>query len=327
MPDHLRNVADIIGDAPAPAPAPIDLPGFPGPRIVFGMPEEQYHAIPALSNSGIKSLLVSPMDFWARSWMNPLREDMESDAMALGTAFHARICEGRDAFYQRYAVALDQGDYPDALVTMDQLREACEARGLKAAKSKAETQARLLEHDPAIQCWDALVADHEAENVGRIMLPAKMIARIEIAAAMIEKHPALAKAFTGGFPEVSIFWVCAETGVPMKARLDYLKLRAIVDLKTFANQQDKPIDRAVAYTVAQRKYHIQPAVYGEAVAAAKAMLRAEPGAAVFVGDGPHPTPDWLASWVKAEDPAFMFVFQQTGVAPVARGYVFPRANA
>jgi hypothetical protein len=44
---------------------------------------------------------------------------------------------------------------------------------------------------------------------------------IEIAAAYIEKDPELSRAFLGGAPQVSVFWI-DEYGVSCKARFDYL---------------------------------------------------------------------------------------------------------
>lgn len=285
---------------------------LPKPGIYFGMPEDQYHAAPALSNSGIKSLLVSSMDFWARSWMAPLPVKKESDFMELGKAYDCRIIDGKDAFYQRYAAALDPDGYPDALRTMDEIKAAL-PEGVKAGKGKQETIQRLLFANPDAQIWDHLVLSHALENRGKTLLTGETIARIEIAAAMIEKNPVLCKAFTGGYPQVSIFWTDPETGVPMKSRLDYLKVRAIVDLKTFGNQREKPIDRAVTYSMAERRYHIQVAVYQEAVTFAKKLPA--------FGDVDA---DWLFQFQRADPPEFLFVFQQTGPAPLARGYVFPR---
>ena len=50
------------------------------PGIYFGMPDSEYHADPSLSNSGIKSLLVSALDFWTESPINPDWEDRETPA-------------------------------------------------------------------------------------------------------------------------------------------------------------------------------------------------------------------------------------------------------
>lgn len=282
--------------------------------VFFGLDEDIYHRVPALSNSGIKSLRASPMLFWSRSWMNPNPVKRETEFMELGKAYDYRILAGREAFYERYGAALVAEDYPNALRTKDDIVAAIEALGGSPKKSakKELLAAQLLATDPNAEVWDDIVADHARQSGDRILLAPETIKRIEIAAKMIDLDPQLSKAFSGGYPQVSIFWRCAETDVPMKARLDYLKVRAIVDLKTYSNPFDKPVDRAVAGAMASQKYHIQAVVYQEAIAAAKTLP-------VF-GDVDL---DWLARFQKAPPPEFLFVFQMTGEAPVTRGFTFP----
>lgn len=302
-------------------PAPVhDMPYPPG--IYFDMPEDEYHRAAALSASGIKNLLISPMDFWARcSWLNPAYQSETSDAMDLGKAYDARIVEGRETFYRHYAPALDPTDYPNALRTMDEIRATLLHTDPTAKKggNKPDLIARLLALDANVEVWDTLVAEHAENHKGKELIDAHLLARIEIAAAMIENHPDLCKAFTGGFPQVSIFWLDVASGVPMKARLDYLKAGAIIDLKTFSNPQGKPLDKAIAYAMASRKYHVQAAVYHEAVDTVKGLV-GQHGEAVVYGAVSKPWLDLLC----ASDQKFLFVFQQTGIAPVARGKVFPR---
>jgi hypothetical protein len=292
------------------------------PGIYFGLPEDDYHAHPALSASGIKNLMVSPLDFWARSWMNPNpREESDSFAMKLGTAFHKRILEGREAFYRLYGPSLDAADFPTALKTNDDLKAALEVVGIKAtAKDKKPDLIRKLEEaDPSAVIWESVLAAHEEKYAGRILLSSNIIASIETSAAMIEKHPQLCKCFTGGYPEVSVLWTAPETGVPMKSRLDYLKVLAIADLKTFSNPYMKPVDRAIAGAMASGKYHVQTAVYFQAAEHAAEHIKA---GRVF-GEADK---DWLARFAAADHSQrqFVFVFQQTGIAPVARGKVLPR---
>lgn len=313
----LIDIDDL--DAPK-APAKVLHETAFAPGIYFGLNEDEYHAAPALSASGMKHLLVSPMDFWARcKWLNPNAEPETSDAMELGKAYDLRIVEGRARFYEKYAPALDVSKYPAAIRTVEELKERLKVLGLPVSGKKAELTTRLLMADPSAEILDTLLADHAANHAGKELLPVDLLHRIEIAAAMIERHPDLSKAFTGGHPQVSIFWIDAETGVPMKARLDYLKASAIVDLKTFSNPMGKPLDKAIAYSMASRKYHVQAAVYYEAVDVAKALIRQHGRDAVH-GDVHD---DWLAAFLKG-DHRFLFVFQQTGVAPVARGFVFPK---
>lgn len=292
--------------------------------VYFGLSDETYFAHPALSSTGIKQLQVSTLDFWSRSWMNPAKvEDTEEeDTMArkVGKAYHKRIVEGKAAFDALYASELDPADYPDALRTADDIKARLKDLGQPVtAKNKAELVERLLAVEPNAQVWDELLADHVGDTAGRILLPPDLIPRIELSAAMVEKHPQLSKAFTGGVPEVSVLWTCPETGVPMKARMDYWKQRAIVDLKTFANKRQKPIDKAIAQTMAEYKYHIQCVVYDEAA----------DQAAQFIRDGRtfgEADPDLLKRLATSSrnDRQFMFVFQQKGIAPVARGKVLPR---
>lgn len=301
--------------------APVRLESGFRPGICFGLDEAEYHAVPALSNSGIKHLLVSPMDFYMHCpWLNAGYVDEPSPAMELGRAYHVRIVEGRAAFGERYAAALDPADFPAALRTMEEIKAAL-PEGEKRGGSKAELISRLLEHRPEAPIWDLLVQRHQERHGDRLLLPPEQMRRIEIAAAMIEQHPALHKAFSGGYPEVSIFWIDEETGVPMKMRTDYLKVRAIVDLKTFANPFGKPFDRAVTAAMANGRHHIQAAVYQEGVAAARAMLARQGSDAVRGAVDAA----WLARFAAGPPATFMFVFQASGPAPVARGYEYPRA--
>ncbi|HYF56107.1 MAG TPA: PD-(D/E)XK nuclease-like domain-containing protein [Salinarimonas sp.] len=293
------------------------------PGVVFGMDQDKYHAVPALSNTGIKHLLISETDYWARSWMNtnPIEEPPEeSEAKKIGKAYDKRITEGREAFYRSYAAALDASQHTDALRTMEDLRDAIRDLGQKPkGKSKADLANQLLTLAPGAKVWDHLVSEHEQFHAGKVMLHPGLIRRIEIAAAMIEKSPGLRKAFTGGMAQVAIFWVCPHTGVPMKALLDYLKPKAIVDLKTFANKRGLPIKRAIALEIANYGYHIQTAVYHEA---ANQL-------AGFIKDGlvrGDVAPEFLQAVAAADSRTFMFVFQQKGIAPVAKGRVLPKMN-
>ena len=293
------------------------------PGVEFGMDSDRYHGVPALSNTGIKHLLISETDFWARSWLNanPIEEPPEeSEAKKIGKAYDKRITEGKEAFYRSYAAALEPAAYPDALDTQDEIKAAIVALGAKPkGKRKDDYIAQLLALDPSARIWSEIKADHAGDNAGKVLLHAGLIRRIEIAAAMIEKSPGLRKAFAGGMPQVAIFWVCPQTGVPMKALLDYLKPRAIVDLKTFANKRGAPIKRAIALEIANYGYHIQTAVYHEATDQLAGFIKA----GLVRGSV---TPEFLQAVAAADSRTFMFVFQQKGIAPVAKGRVLPKTN-
>ena len=308
----------MSGVHPSGPPVSVEHPLVTQPGVYFGMPEEAYHRAFALSATGIKHLRISPLDFWARSPLNPERVAEESEARIIGRAYHKRIIEGQAAFEAMYAAELDPAEYPEALRTNEELKTAIERAGGPSARlaslRKAELIERLLQYDPAAVIWDRLVAAHQERHLGKIRLPALAIRRVEIAAAMIEKHPQLRQAFSGGMPEVSVFWVDAQTGTPCKARFDYLKPRAIVDLKSYENTIGLPVRKAIARCVATYRYHIQAAFYLEGAIAARELI-AE-GRVFGEVDAGFPR-----ALLAAPERHFLFVFQQKGPAPLARGMV------
>lgn len=286
------------------------------PGVYLGMPIEDYLKIEALSASGAKWLAVSPLDFWARSWLCPDPEPAdETPFTELGKAFHTRICEGRETFAREYAEALDPLDYPDDLRTNDDLKAALKEAGEKVGGTKLDLTERLLAINPNAPIWERRLALYQAGHEGKTLLAPEIIKRIEIAAAMIERHPELSKCFQGGVPELTIVWIDPESGVKCKARFDYVKTRAAIELKTFSNPLGKSIDSAIYGAIASRGYFVSAAHYLDAWP--HIIEHAKAGRVFGGGDR-----DFLARL--SPDPQYVFVFQQTGAAPLARGKIFPR---
>lgn len=336
------------------APAVLDgTPELPAPGIYFGMPEEIYHALPALSSHGIRNLASSPMLFWARcQFISDLarkneerRASKERVHQTIGKAYHCRIMEGMDEFHRRFAVALTEEDCEGALESTDQIKAAISAAGekpsakvpdtlpdggeyMRAAK-KADWIAQLLAIDPEAKVLDVMNEQHRDKHAGKAFIAAEVYDQIEIAARMVEQDPEVRHAFTGGHAEVVLIWYCPVTGVPMKARVDYLKLKSSVDLKTVANQRGLSMERAIAQEVSSYKYTIQPSVYVEGITEVKRLVRE--GQAVI--RDMHEASDMLRSasittWTKkwAEDDSegeWLWVFQQKGDAPITRGVFYP----
>jgi hypothetical protein len=296
--------------------------------IFFHMPEEEYFSIPALSASGIKLLRMSPLDYWARtSWLNPDYQEPEEVSVAkrIGKAYDKRITEGKAAFESCYAPSITSDEIPNVLCAVDEiksrLRELKEAgRDVKIThKRKEDFVAELLTHDPQAKVWDLVKHQYEAMHAGKELISRVLIESIEIAAAMIEKHPKLSLAFSGGAPQVSIFWTCPVIGINCKARLDYLKPRAIVDLKTFANKWQRPVDIAIARELSANSYQRQAAWYYEATDQIARLI------SEGLSDEADPKYHELSRGLAEGYPkTFMFVFQQKGEAPLARGKIFRR---
>jgi PDDEXK-like domain of unknown function (DUF3799) len=295
----------------------VDHPRVHAPGLYFGLSDAEYHDALALSASGIKQLRVSALAWWTNSPLNSDRVDEDTDAKLIGRAYHCRIVEGARIFRDRYAAKLDPADYPSALRTVADIGDEMRRCGLapRSGERKADLISRLREVNSRIPIWDEIAADHEERHRGKIMLDAALMGRMETAARMIEDHPQLCKAFRDGMPEVSIFWTDETTGVPCKARLDFLKPLAIVDLKTF-ELREVPPDKAIARAVASYRYHIQASWYLRAADQIAQLV----AAGQVVGDHDR---DWLRVVCGVPERTFLFVFQAKGMSGVVKGKVLP----
>jgi hypothetical protein len=223
--------------------------------VYFGLGNEAYHADPALGSSNIRDLLVGGPTFWWKSSLNPARPDKRTRALDFGTAVHAMVLEGREEFLRQFAPTPD-GE--DLLRTDADLKKWLTERGeAKIPRSKAEKVERALLVDPAVRIED--VEKKRIEDAGRTMLSDEDWARVLVASAMIQKNPELATAFQGGIPEVSVFWTM--DGVRLKCRFDYLKPRAIVDLKSLGNTMGDPFPVACRKAIARSKMEVQAGHY------------------------------------------------------------------
>ena len=390
----LASRGDLFGDQwpeqkraePIEPPRLEGQPAFPSPGLYLDMPESDYHAINACSASLLKSMTVSPMLAWATSPLNPEREDDDTFAKALGRAYHARICEGRDAYLERFAVDLEPADFAgQPLLTstdeikaaisrftelapvkpvgkskqdfIDQLQELDPSYPvpgtvpeIKAAiatfereqavkpiarvpatlddgteylrpATKDDLAEQLLALDPEALIWDKVFAANRRAHEGKAYLAPRDARRIEIAARMIESDPEVAKAFTGGQAEASLFWFDPATGAPCKARVDYLKMNAYVDLKTFGLKSERPVERAIDYEIASRKHYIAVCHYGDGIAEVRDLIRKRGEEVIYGGDK-----EWVLKWAKSDSAEALFVFQASGPAPITRGRILGKGT-
>jgi hypothetical protein len=250
--------------------------------------------------------------------MNPQHERWTSKFMDWGEAFHALILEGNDVFERRYFRGPSKGDYPNLMVTMDDMKKWLLQRGFAQTGKKEELVKRVVSADPAAPVWDEIVRRHEVLAEGRILLDAKTYDVVKLSANMITKNPSCAKAFTGGYPEVSIF-ATTRQGVRLKARIDYLRFHANVDLKSFRNWRDKPIGKAIKDTVRFSWYDIQASHYLRMRGHVPALVKA---GHVFgdVSDA------WIDRLAKADDFRHVWIFYQADGAPIARRFEYLRED-
>lgn len=108
-----------------------------------------------------------------------------------------------------------------------------------------------------------------AYDAGQIPLLPREHDQVQAMARAVREHPLAGPLFTAGQPEVSLFWTDEQTGVPLRARLDWLKHPVpgrpliIGDLKT----TELAYPGKLPSTVDEYRYHIQAAVYLDGAAA------------------------------------------------------------
>lgn len=90
--------------------------------------------------------------------------------------------------------------------------------------------------------------------------------------------------FTGGEPEVSVFWT-EKGGQRCKIRIDYLKADEAIDLKTYSNSMDKDTETAVAHTIAARRISVQAFWYDRGISMMRKMLAGSGWDWVRMADG------------------------------------------
>ena len=256
---------------------PDHVPDFLPEGIYIALDELEYHNDPALGSSDMKRLAVSPPDFWFNSKFNPLWKK-EEESPSLRFGRAAHKC---------------------VLEGPDQFRR------LYAPQTESG----------ATKAGKAQIEDIRAR--GMTPLKADDYERIEVMSAMVRQNPKLMNAFDGGVAsEISIFWK-SKSGIRKKCRIDYLKPRASIDLKTIANQFDEPFPLACRKQIAKFRYDIQAAHYAEGRAQMARLLEEK---AVFTDDEPEKIDmELLRRCATAKEWAWVWIFVQSRGAPLTWG--------
>lgn len=238
--------------------------------LYFGLDEAIYHADPALGSSNHKLLAVSPEGYWFGSRFNPARPaDKDTDARALGRGVHKAALEGLDEFKASFV-------------------------------RRPEDVERLTEKTKAL-----------LTPRGETILSGANYDRALLASKMIRAHPDLANSLDGGAPEVSIFWTVEIDGqlIRCKGRFDFLKPRAIVDLKSIAINRPLPFPVLCLRSIRRFRYLVQTDLYLEGRKLVRGFVR---NGQVY-GDAP---PELVERLGAEKEFAFVFIFWASDGPPL-----------
>lgn len=159
------------------------------------------------------------------------------------------------------------------------------------------------------------------EVAGKLPLKRDEYNRIMAASAFIKANSFLRAAFEGGQPEVSVFWTV--DGIRFKARFDYLKMRAIADLKSIRNPLNKSFIQACRDRIAGLDYVVSAAHYMDARRRMAAFVKADK---VYGAPDSEKFRSWLIQAAGITEFAFVFVFWQAEGAPISHGFQISPGN-
>jgi hypothetical protein len=206
------------------------------PGLYDNIPEEQYHADPALSASGAKRLLPPncPALF---------KHDRDNGGRPNKRAF--------DVGHAAHAAVLGVG--LEVVIVQ------------KVTKDKQRVDAEDYATKSAQEHRDAIYAE------GKCPILAKEKAAVDAMALEIHRHPIASKLLDPdhGRPEVSVFWEDKKRGIDRRARFDWLPDSGggqliVPDYKTTASAEP----HAFAKSVFKFGYDIQDVFYKDAIRAA-----------------------------------------------------------
>jgi hypothetical protein len=292
--------------------------------IYFNLPEDEYLAEERLSKSGIKRLRVSAADYWVESHLNPNPPELTPEqersrhmARLIGRAYHCARLEP-DRFASIYVREITTADFNGQEGFLSSGREIEAELAERGLPKKSKDDAGVLDQAKRLKAagyegpiWHIAEEEWRASvKPGQVVIPAKAYEEIMVDMERIRMVPAVHKLLTGGEPEVSVFWTCPETGIPMKARFDYLKPDRWVEFKTFANSSRKALFQAITDAIRFERYHIDAAAYMEAAEAIRS------GVLDVVGEASDAERELIAAiQARPVELACHFVFQQKGGVP------------
>ncbi len=189
-----------------------------GNNIVHHLCAADYHAADAVSNTSLRWFRKSGLHY--KAFRDGKIANESTKPQQIGTLTHALILEGKADF-----------------VTAP---ETYPGKGGDKPWSKNATYCKE---------WE--------ENQTDLVISSSQAAQIRAANATIKAHPLTSNLLSDGQPEVSLFAVCPKTGLQLKCRVDWLRKREIVDLKTARDASTKAFTGAIG----RYHYHHQAAFY------------------------------------------------------------------
>lgn len=217
------------------------------PCAIRNMPIEVYHKHPALSNSGLKTLLDCPAKYFYK-YLSGECELKEKPHFKIGKACHKYILEGKKAFENEYWYNPYSDLKKDAIIAIMQDRFGYDCS---------------IKKFPLTDLMEMLLADVGIEPK-KILLTKNELNQVIGTARAIKADQKAYNAFhQKGESEISLFWQDEETGIWLKCRPDFLPKdhKLVPDYKTCQSVNPNTFyGDFIKYG-----YHIQSAMYMDGI--------------------------------------------------------------
>lgn len=258
--------------------------------VYVDLAPDRYFAADRLGSTDLVTLHKTPADWWYRSRHNPDYARKVTPEMQFGSALHALVLEGEEA-YAKAAVVPPFDNF--------RTKEA--------------------------QAWrDAALAD------GLLIVTPDMDRRLRHMAELILNHPELGEpmggplrqeggTWKGGLSEVSVLWTHEASGLRLRARFDKLLPRFTLDLKSYGgNARGVDLTQQCLWLVKDRHMDVQRFMY---FLARQAMASLIADGKVY-GATPQEA-EWLGKVAAVEDWRWAWIFYRrrdddAGHAPIVK---------
>lgn len=212
------------------------------PCIIRNMPNEIYHKMPALSNSGLKTLINCPAKYYYK-YLSGEYEPKEKPYFKIGKAAHKYILEGEEEFLKEY------WHNPYSEMKKDELIELLKTFGFDDSIKKYLV-ADLME---------LVLKTAEIEPKAIHLNKSEMNQVICMARAINNDKKCKTALSQEGESELSLFWQDDKTDVWLKCRPDYLPYDCL-DVPDYKTAESANPD-TFFNTFIKYGYHVQAAMY------------------------------------------------------------------